>query len=120
MRGRELVRRVGFALFTTIGSAAGCASAPAAVRDIAVRKLHCARDQVEVSLNRETPRVREYAAGCNFMYTRVLCTDQRCAPAETKPPCIGNMPCFEEDPDTLAWRLGNAQAFGLGTRQRTP
>jgi hypothetical protein len=22
-----------------------------------------------------------------------------------KPPCIGDMPCFEEDPVTLEWRL---------------
>jgi len=120
MRGRELVRPVFLTLLTSIGSVTGCASAPPAVRDIATRKLHCARDDVEVSLNRETPRVREYAAGCNFMYTRVLCTDQQCAPAETKPPCIGNMPCFEEDPDTLTWRLANAEAFGLGTRRRAP
>lgn len=56
-------------------------------------------------LNRTTPKVREYVVGCDFMYTRVHCTEQGCHPAEVKPPCIGDMPCFEEDPVTLEWRL---------------
>jgi hypothetical protein len=91
-------------------AAGGCAGAPDAVRDVAGRKLHCARDEIAVNLNRETRSVREYAAGCNFMYTLVHCTDQGCAPAEPEPPCIGNLPCFEEDPETLTWRLADVDS----------
>jgi hypothetical protein len=80
------------------------------VRDIAVERLHCKNEELAVALNRETRSVREYAVGCNFMYTLVHCTDQACAPAEAKPPCVGNMPCFEEDPETLTWRLSGSDA----------
>jgi hypothetical protein len=108
MRGWRLVRLVSAGvLLAGAWTAGACASAPDSVRDIAGRKLHCARDDIEVSLNRETRRVREYAAGCNFMYTLVHCTDQGCQPAETEPPCIGNLPCFEEDPETLTWHLAS-------------
>jgi len=111
MRGRTSIRRTATGLLLLGGTwAAGCASAPDAVKDLAVRKLHCANHEVEVALNRETRSVREYAVGCNFMYTLVHCTDQGCAPAETKPPCIGTMPCFEEDPETLTWRLAATDA----------
>jgi hypothetical protein len=57
------------------------------------------------TLNRSTPMVREYLVGCDFMFTRVHCTEVGCYPAEVKPPCIGDKPCFEEDPMTLEWRL---------------
>ncbi len=119
MRGRHL--RLGTALFLVLGAwaAGGCASAPDAVRDIGLRKLHCSRDDVEVALNRETPKVREYAVGCNFMYTLVHCTDQGCAPAAVKPPCIGDLPCFEEDPDTLTWRLAAAETYRAGGHRAT-
>jgi len=89
------------------GAACGCASAPDGVRAVAARNLHCAPDEIEIALNRETGSVREYAAGCNFMYTRVHCTRDGCTPAEVVPPCIGKMPCFEEDPETLKWHLAS-------------
>jgi hypothetical protein len=39
------------------------------------------------------------------MYTRVHCTKAGCRSAPLEPPCVGNLPCFEEDPVTLEWRL---------------
>lgn len=88
-------------------AASGCASAPDSVRDVASSALHCPREDLEVALNRQTHTVREYAVACNFMYTRVQCTAQGCHPAEVEPPCIGNMPCFKEDPETLTWKLSS-------------
>jgi hypothetical protein len=69
------------------------------------RRLKCERTEIETELNRETPVVREYLVGCNFMYTRVHCTKEGCYPAETEPPCIGELPCFKENPLTLRWEL---------------
>ena len=92
-------------LAATCLGANGCASAPDSVRDVASSSLHCPREELEVALNRQTHSVREYAVACNFMYTRVQCTAQGCRPAEVEPPCVGNMPCFEEDPETLTWKL---------------
>jgi hypothetical protein len=109
MRGRSIIVR-GVVLLSVLGGleASGCGGAPDAVRDIAARKLRCGHDEIEVALNRETRTVREYAAGCNFMYTRVHCTDQGCKVAEAEPPCLGNLPCFEEDPETLTWRVADS------------
>ncbi len=86
-------------------SLAACASEPPGVTQVGSRNLKCPRSDLETRLNRTTPKVREYLVGCDFMYTRVHCTDRGCHPAEVKPPCIGDMPCFEEDPVTLEWRL---------------
>ena len=84
----------------------GCASsAPESVLQVGSRNLKCPRSEVSTELHRTTPVVREYLVGCDFMYTRVHCTDTACRPAEIKPPCIGEGPCFEEDPVTLEWRL---------------
>ncbi len=85
----------------------GCASAEPAVVQAASQNLKCSRSEVETTLNRETPVVREYLVGCNFMYARVHCTAEGCHPAEVKPPCIEgtNAPCFKEDPVTLRWVL---------------
>jgi len=106
MCGRNFVRRIGSALLILGATwAGGCASAPDQVRDIAARRLHCPYRELAVALNRETRSVREYAVGCNFMYTLVHCTDQGCTPAEAEPPCVGNLPCFEENPETLTWQL---------------
>ncbi len=69
------------------------------------RRLKCARSEIETKLNRETPVVREYLVGCEFMFTRVHCTSEGCYPAETEPPCIGKLPCFKENPVTLRWEL---------------
>lgn len=49
--------------------------------------------------------VREYLVGCEFMYTRVHCTNAGCYPAEPEPPCMGDLPCFKENPVTLRWEL---------------
>ena len=76
-----------------------------AVLQMGSRNLKCPRSELSSELNRVTPKVREYLVGCDFMFTRVHCTDKGCHPAEVKPPCIGEMPCFEEDPVTLEWRL---------------
>jgi hypothetical protein len=91
--------------FVALGPSACASSEPAAVLQVGSRNLKCPRDEVQTTLNRTTPKVREYLVGCDFMYTRVHCTDSECHPAEVKPPCIGDMPCFEEDPVTLQWRL---------------
>lgn len=85
--------------------AAGCAAEPPAVAQIGSRNLKCQRSELQTTLSRTTLKVREYLVGCDFMYTRVHCTDTGCHPAEVKPPCIGDMACFEEDPITLEWRL---------------
>jgi hypothetical protein len=69
------------------------------------RRLKCARSEIETKLNRETPVVREYLVGCEFMFTRVHCTSEGCYPAEAEPPCIGELPCFKENPVTLRWEL---------------
>lgn len=95
----------GAVLFTVGMGTSSCASAPDAVLETGSRNLHCPRRELEVALNRETTQVREYAVACNFMYTRVHCTKAGCRPAPLEPPCVGNLPCFEEDPITLEWRL---------------
>jgi hypothetical protein len=97
----------------TCWTAAGCASAPDSVRDVASSSLHCPREELEVALNRQTHSVREYAVGCNFMYTRVQCSAAGCHPTEVEPPCIGNMPCFKEDPETLTWKLSENDAAAV-------
>ncbi|HTQ06254.1 MAG TPA: hypothetical protein VMI54_20470 [Polyangiaceae bacterium] len=101
----------------TVFSGAGCATAPDSVRDVAASSLHCPREELEVALNRQTHTVREYAVACNFMYTRVHCTAQGCKPAEVEPPCLGNMPCFEEDPETLTWKLSENDAAKARARR---
>lgn len=84
----------------------GCASAEEPeVVDAAARRLKCARSEIETRLNRETPVVREYLVGCEFMFTRVHCTADGCYPAEAEPPCMGDLPCFEQNPLTLRWEL---------------
>jgi hypothetical protein len=87
-------------------SFSGCANhesvqAKAAVAD----RLKCPSGDIEAGMNRKTARVREWYVGCDFVYTRVHCTDEGCQPAPTKPPCIGELPCFKEDPETLQWSL---------------
>jgi hypothetical protein len=84
----------------------GCASSePAAVVQAGTRSLKCPRSEVETMLNRETPKVREYLVGCDFMYTRVHCTAAGCYLAKPRPVCLEGVPCLEEDPVTLEWRL---------------
>jgi hypothetical protein len=95
----------GFLVFLTTFAPACASSETAAVMQMGSRNLRCPRSELSSELNRVTPTVREYVVGCDFMYTRVHCTEKGCHPAAVKPPCIGDMPCFEEDPVTLEWRL---------------
>jgi hypothetical protein len=93
-------------VFLTMG-VGGCAASAeeAQVLQVGSQNLRCPRSELATTLNRTTPRVREYLVGCDFMYSRVHCADHGCYLAEVKPPCIGDLPCFEEDPVTLRWRL---------------
>jgi hypothetical protein len=95
------------ATITVLLGIQGCASGePRAVLDTGGRNLKCARADIETKLSRETPKVKEYLVGCDFMYTRVHCDNDSCRPAPLKPPCLPNGgPCFEEDPVTLEWEL---------------
>src|ERR1041385_1588416 len=111
---RKLRNVVSLFAFLTVGAA--CASEPAAVLQVGSRNLRCPRSELETTLSRTTPKVREYLVGCDFMNTRVHCTDQGCHPAEVKPPCIGDMPCFEEDPVTLEWRLPRDKRVSAAAR----
>jgi hypothetical protein len=91
-------------LSTVTLSFSGCANqesvqAKAAVKD----RIRCASGDIEAGVERETAQVREWYVGCDFVYTRVHCTSAGCRPAPQKPPCIGELPCFEEDPVTLEW-----------------
>jgi hypothetical protein len=105
--------RTANAIVLSVLLAGGCASsAPDSVLQVGSRNLRCPRSEVSTELNRTTPKVREYLVGCDFMYTRVHCTDAGCRPAEIKPPCIGDGPCFEEDPVTLEWRLPKVASAG--------
>ena len=72
--------------------------------NVASRTLRCNADEIEMKLNREAPRAREYLAGCDMVLTEVLCSDAGCRPARPKPPCTRDG-CFAEDPMTLEWRL---------------
>ena len=85
-----------------------CASAPPPnVLAVGTEKLTCPRSEVETMLNRQTSKVREYYVGCNFIFTRVHCTETSCYVAKLKPPCIQDKYCFKEDPVTLEWVLEN-------------
>jgi hypothetical protein len=100
----KVVKLLTVLMFFALGAVA-CAAEPRSVVQIGSRNLKCPRSEVQTTLNRSTPVVREYLVGCDFMFTRVHCSDKGCHPAAVKPPCIGDMPCFEEDPITLEWRL---------------
>ena len=110
--GRNLtyLLRRGFDIWGTDRDEKALASARANAATLAPSSLHCPRQDLEVALNRQTHSVREYAVACNFMYTRVQCSARGCHPAEVEPPCVGNMPCFEEDPETLTWKLSENDA----------
>jgi len=93
-------------LATLTPSLSGCASQESVRAELAVNdRLKCPSGDMEAGLNRETPKVREWYVGCDFVYARVHCTDAGCHPAPVKPPCIGDLQCFEEDPVTLEWQL---------------
>jgi hypothetical protein len=96
---------LGFAATIPLIAAACAGTEPVAAVDIGMQKLRCPRGEVETTLSRRTSKVREYVVACDFMYTRVHCTDTGCYPAKIKPPCFGGVDCFEEDPVTLDWKL---------------
>ena len=98
-------RAKAFVLFALVVGGCAGTTEQATVLQVGSRNLKCPRSELESTLSRSTPKVREYLVGCDFMYSRVHCTDKGCHPAEVKPPCIGDLPCFEEDPITLEWRL---------------
>jgi hypothetical protein len=101
-----------FVLFTLLAGGCAATKEQATVLQVGSTNLKCPRSELESTLSRTTPKVREYLVGCDFMYSTVHCTDQGCHLAEVKPPCIGDLPCFEEDPITLEWRLPPGSAHG--------
>lgn len=95
---------VGVCLGFGVSAAAGCGNPEAAqARAVVAGTILCPDGELEAGLERETPRVREWVVGCNFIYARVHCSASGCVKAEPEPPCIGDLPCFEEDPVTLEW-----------------
>jgi hypothetical protein len=96
------------------GALLGCSSSwgpePSAVPRVGSRNLRCPTADLETALQRESSQVREYYVGCDFMYTRVLCTKAgECHPAKPQPPCFGGG-CFKEDPVTFEWELDETLA----------
>jgi hypothetical protein len=104
-RGKAGLRKFSSVLVLFALGGVACAGSPRSVVRVGARTLQCQKSEPMATLNRSTPMVREYLVGCDFMFTRVYCTEVGCYPAEVKPPCIGDKPCFEEDPMTLEWRL---------------
>lgn len=104
-----------FGVVVCVLSACAYSSERPAVLGIAARNLHCPQTEMELALNRETPKVREYLVACNFTYTTVRCADGRCFPAKPKPPCFGGG-CFTEDPLTLEWTLDDAPSISPAAR----
>ena len=108
MLGRLLARLKHLGTLAGAPAVMACAGTPDAVVDVGARNLHCPRSEIEVALNRQTRTVREYAVACNFVYTMVHCSPSGCRPAPVKPPVIGDVAFFEEDPETLEWRIAEA------------
>ena len=84
---------------------------PPGVMTVGARNLRCQRSEVETALHRESTQVREYYVGCDFMFTRVLCTkdEAQCHPARPQPPCFAGG-CFKENPVTFEWELDESLA----------
>lgn len=89
----------------SIGNVSCASHAPSGVKSVAQRQLRCSADDIYAVVNRTTPRVQEWIVGCEFYYTRVLCSSEGCRIPTPKPPCFGESECFEEDPTTLEWTL---------------
>jgi hypothetical protein len=121
-----MVTRTGWTRVAVLGIFAGvfagipaCASAPPPnVLAVGTQNLKCPRSEVETMLNRQTPKVSEYYVGCNFIFTRVHCTDTSCYVAKLKPPCIQGKHCFKEDPVTLDWVLEDETALADARSKR--
>jgi hypothetical protein len=87
-------------------SFSGCGNQESVRAKMAVQdRLKCPSGDFEAGVARETTKVREWYVGCDFIYARVHCDESGCHPAPVKPPCIGDLQCFEEDPVTLEWEL---------------
>ena len=85
-------------------SVAACGgAAPRDVPKVGALRLTCPQSEIDTSFVRRTPKVSEWVAHCDFMYVKVHCRDGNCQPADPEPPCLGDTPCFEEDPVTLKW-----------------
>ena len=98
-------------LLTAALFVSACAN-PEALRAnmVAAERLRCDPADMAAGIERETPVVREWVVGCNFTYTRVHCTGDRCYQAPPTPPCMGQLACLVEDPVTLQWVLRDAPA----------
>lgn len=107
-RGLSLVLALGMG--ATLASVSCASHEPLGVRSVAQRQLRCAPDDIYAVVNRTTPRVQEWIVGCEFYYTRVLCTADGCRVPTPKPPCFGDLECFQEDPVTLEWTLPHVAA----------
>ncbi len=90
----------------SLSAVAACASSEAGrAKTVAEENLTCNPTEMEAAVERQTPEVREWFVACDFTYTRVHCSDAGCAQAPPKPPCIGDLQCFVENPRTLEWEL---------------
>jgi hypothetical protein len=89
----------------------GCANEESVrAKKVVGDSFKCPMGELEAGVARETPKVREWIVGCNFVYARIHCSDGRCYRAPPVPPCIGELPCFKEDPVTLEWNLDEKTA----------
>src|SRR5262249_52633690 len=106
------IMTLGVAAFGGLVALSGCASTggePNAILRIGSRNLRCPTSDVETTLHRASSQTEEYYVGCDFMYTRVLCSKPHgaeqastCHPAKPQPPCFGGG-CFKENPQTFEW-----------------
>jgi hypothetical protein len=106
------MRPMEWAVLVMWASLTGCsAGEPPAVVTVGARNLRCLRSEVETALQRESAQVREYYVGCDFMYTRVLCSKDKleCHPAKPQPPCFTGG-CFKENSLTFEWELDESMA----------
>jgi hypothetical protein len=76
----------------------------AGVLHVGAQNLKCQRSELDSVLTRESTKTREYYVACDFMFTRVLCSDKGCRPGRPQPPCFGGG-CFKENAETFEWEL---------------
>jgi hypothetical protein len=114
-RGRGIIVTLSVAVVAAL-SGCSAASETNAVLRVGSRNLRCPQSDLETALQRESSQVREYYVGCDFIYTRVLCTKPapgqvatQCHPAKPQPPCFGGG-CFKENPNTFEWELDETLA----------
>lgn len=100
------------ALLLLTGCSFAATGEQAGVLQIGSRNLKCQRSELASVLTRESTRTREYYVACDFMYTRVLCSDKGCRSARPRPPCFGGG-CFKEDAETFEWELDPVATFDV-------